>query len=88
MQERAAPNLFDIIDKRIEYLCEFIDENKQKFCHWCVGVVTDVSDGMDNPKWKRSATKCYGRGKAAKIEWEALFGEEASESIVQLKPGK
>lgn len=45
-------------------------------------------DGTDNPKWKKSASKYYGRGEAAQIFWEAVFREESSVTIVQLKPRK
>ena len=93
MQERAVPNLSDIIDKKIKYLCKFTDENNQKFCHWCVGVIQDVSSGTDNPKWKKIQKDCAQRNtmeeaKVAEILFEALLGEESPVTIVQLKPGK
>ena len=52
MQERTVPNLNNMIGTQIEYLCEYTDtdDKKQKFCHWCVGTILDVSTGTDDKK--------------------------------------
>ena len=92
MQERTVPNLNNMIGMQIEYLCEYTDtdDKKQKFCHWCVGTFVDVSNGTDDKKWRISPNgkKCYNRGHAAQIKWDAVFENPSSVSIVKLTPGK
>ena len=52
IQERTVTILNEMIGRQIEYLCKYKDDNKQKFCHFCVGKILDVSKGAGNKKWR------------------------------------
>ena len=89
LQQKHAPPLEDLVDKRIAYRCEVdLDETgTQKGEQWMYGVVKRVSDGT----WlvsKNARTKCHKAGEAAEVLWDAVpeLGYVEGRTIVALNP--
>ena len=94
MQEKNAPTLDDaFIGTRIEFLSEFdlTEDGTETDVCWCGGVIKEISDGTwIIPTVSGRGKKCYKKGEAADIYWEAVetAGFLAGRAIVELNPRK
>ena len=92
--QQQVPLVVDdsLLGTRIEYLFEFDiddpDKGSKKILEWCAGVVERTCDGT----WLMpgARTKCYKKGEAAEILWDAIpvAGIPPSRSIERLDPKK
>ena len=75
--------------RKIEYLFPFVVNGKDDL-HWCAGYIIDVSDGEDFSKWRMGTTgrsnKCYKRGEAVKVLWDAVGAHPSEETTVPFRP--
>ena len=92
MQPKIKPCLFNLKkERKIEYLFRFVVNGKRDL-HWCAGYVIDVSNGEDFSKWRMGTTgcsnKCYKKGEAAKVLWDAVGAHPSETTTVPFGPGK
>ena len=80
MQPKEGLSLFELQEskQKIERLFKFTrtDSNNTTFPFWCVGAIINVSNGMNNQKWKRpiQGERFYKEDQAAEVHWEAVLG--------------
>ena len=74
MQPTSQPKIdHSFIGSRLDVCFEFELDEGGKELRWCQGIVTQVSDGS-NMLYQNARSKCYKKGEAVMIVWDAIVG--------------